>query len=395
MKDFISKNIKLNSQRSNGVLVIGNFGNGNLGDEIILLGLLYKYLRYRSIRLFVSVADFHTFKEYHPIVSKYISIFKSSPIVGYIYVIPALIRSRKVIIVGGHYLGNFFDISLLTYIAILGRLLRKEILLESVGLYPYATRVGFNISKLLNKKMNSKYKLSVTALFLTKLLLALANNISVRDISTKILVNQIIGRKVFLELEASFNLPMPSLVTRNNRNSNKHQLWLGLAIGYIADSRFPKIVKELFSAIIHLMKCKQDLKVICIPFSIPIKEDMKSVDNDLRLCLQLYTHLPDELRSRFIVVKERLNPLEAIYLLSKLDCIVTLRYHSFILASRLGVPCITIPHELKVVDYIDFITKYKLGNGTLINVIMPEDVSVQRLLEAFKKCVEVHRCESL
>jgi hypothetical protein len=282
----------------------------------------------------------------------------------------------------------------LTYIAILGRLLRKEILLESVGLYPYATRVGFNISKLLNKKMNSKYKLSVTALFLAKLLLALTNNISVRDISSKILVNQIIGKKVFLELDAGFNLPMPSLVTRN-RNSNKHQLWLGLAIGYIADSRFPKIVKELYSAIIHLMKCKQDLKVICIPFSIPIKEDMKSVDNDLRLCLQLYTHLPDELRSRFIVVKERLNPLEAIYLLSKLDCIVTLRYHSFILASRLGVPCIIIPHELKVIDYIDLFTKYKLGNGTLIDVIMPEDVSVQRLLEAFKKWVGVHRDEFL
>jgi hypothetical protein len=42
MKDFIPKYIKLNSQRSNVVLIIGNFGNGNLGDEILLLGLLYK-----------------------------------------------------------------------------------------------------------------------------------------------------------------------------------------------------------------------------------------------------------------------------------------------------------------------------------------------------------------
>ncbi|MCC6055983.1 MAG: polysaccharide pyruvyl transferase family protein [Desulfurococcaceae archaeon] len=365
------------------IFVISNLGSGSFGDELNLLGVLYKYRRYKPIRLTIVANEPQIFREYHPILGKHASIIKSNFVFGFISVIPPLLRSNLVITTGGKYMKNLYEIFYLAYIALLGKLLRRKILLESIGIYPYGTRVGFNIEAL-DKELNS-YKLGLIRLLLTKLLLALADRVSVRDISSKILINLIIGKKVLFEIDPIFNLPI------NDTNSllqDESHLLLGLAIGYVIDKRFLNLMKELYKAIVYLMKQRPRLKIICVPFSIPTIKDLKSPDNDLRLCLQLYAHLPDELKAKFVVVKERLKPIEAIQLLRKLDCIVALRYHPFLLAIKLGVPCLIIPHELKVLDYINILTKYKLRDSVIIGVVTPDTVSSHEIVAYFERCID-------
>lgn len=354
------------------ILVIGYLGGGNLGDEFSLLGLLYKYGKHRSIKLSVLSVDPRIFKAYHPIVSKYANIFKLS----FINILVPLLRSRKVVIIGGHYLGNLLELFTLVYIAVLAKLMKKEVLLESIGLYPYRTRVGFNI-----RDLNS-YKLGTIRILLTKILLILSDYISVRDISSKMLINRLIGKKVFLNLDLALNIPV-SIIKKYS--SLKKEPMLGLSIGYIIDKAFPVLIRELYKAIIELMKRCPELRVMCIPFSIPIREDLKTADNDLRLCQLFHAHLPRELETRFIVVRKRLTPMEALRLLSKLDCIVTLRYHPFILASKLDMHCIVIPHELKVYDYVNLISIFRIfGNANKVDVITLESISSRKFLEHLK-----------
>jgi polysaccharide pyruvyl transferase WcaK-like protein len=109
------------------VLIIGNYGNGNTGDESILAGLLSVMPGGLSITVVTRSPE--AVESLHGIDG----VRTTSP-----QAVVALLRSDAVLIGGGGMFGNGLPrlVALLPYVAIACSLLRKRVVYAAVGAYP-------------------------------------------------------------------------------------------------------------------------------------------------------------------------------------------------------------------------------------------------------------------
>ncbi len=104
-----------------------------------------------------------------------------------------------------------------------------------------------------------------------------------------------------------------------------------------------------------------------------------------RTCIILPMHHPDDLdfsdrlnakaRTQVPVVRERLTPVQALAIVSRLGCVVAMRLHALIFAARAAVPAFALSYDPKVTELMKLIGAEE--NVADWNDFDPDDVAVR------------------
>jgi polysaccharide pyruvyl transferase WcaK-like protein len=359
-------------------MVIGNYGNFNIGDEILLKEIVYRYSSLKKgdddnneiANIFYVPAKNTEFVDvYHPEIKELLRpLSLDSPW----RIIDALRRSDKIIIGGGGIWSSYTGklARFIPFFVLLAKIMRKRIYYESVGLYSSAPRFQR---------------------FLVNLSILLANDCSVRDNESRMML----WRRSRKRSKLVEDLSLPYI-----RRNQKHALLLdGTHEGVIAEyarikneklsgkliiglSVKPLLSKEmstkmisLFSSSIEYLNRKYSNRLFFVFF--PFAETNSVIEND--------SVMVDEILKRANSPKNAIkvkhtHPLLWYSAIKELvDVFIGMRYHSVILTLLASKPLLCIPYENKVNEImsskakdlanISMVTPYKLSQNDIIEFI--------------------------
>lgn len=322
-------------------LIIGNYGNYNIGDETLLeVAILDLLEKENDIEIYIPVRDPEFINIYHTNIIESINSF-------YVYDIKALIKhlfyADKVIIGGG----GLWDSNtgrltrLIPIFLIMCKMLGKQVIIRSVGVYDTASK---------------------TERILVNLGFLFADRCSVRD---KESFNNIWSINKKIKIENDLALELPGILKKNNKYENmlkkttecdildrirsQNKYIVGISIRRLNNIDKTKEVAEKISNFINIVSSKYADKVqfVFFPFSYALSDESK--ENDLALTNDVIN------KTRFkdnITVIPHMNPIVWCLLMKFVDIMIGMRYHSIVFSFINGKPFVAIPYENKVWNFM-------------------------------------------
>ena len=317
------------------ILIIGGYGVGNFGDELILSGIINQlYASYPMAEITVISYDPNETERFHQV----------SAIHPYQLKLGILLKTN-VLIIGG------------------GTIFRKHMTIKA-QLIPF---VGI-LMKILNKKtMLIYYSLGIDsktpafAKFMLKLSGKYIDIFSVRDKKSLKLVKKMqIKSNVYLVHD-----PALSLFYKNNDRKNtinKNKLSIGLALRYTEteDIELNNKLINMFSQIIDWLAKEYNAEITFFPFC---KHKYKSYEDDTNFAKELYDKI--QYKNKFKIFDKPLISFDIVKKFKTMDLIIGMRLHSQILAYANHIPIIGISYAEKCGSFLDSIGELSISMNDL------------------------------
>lgn len=310
------------------VLLVGAYGTGNLGDEALLTGLLEiltSNKKYDGSSIVVFSRDPSETMFFHGVLARRKNLFD-------------IFTADEVIFGGGELFQDRGSMAIkYSIVGIIAKILRKRVIFYGVGLSSIKSRVG----KLL-----------------TRLSFSIADDVSVRDLSSKNRFKDLgIHRKVSVVDDLSFYVQpisreqVLSLLEKEGIKVARTNVVIGITFQYIpkAHAQYKKLNEQIgeffLSFVRHVLRKYKSAYVVFIPFSYH-KDRM--LDNDIIYGKRLEKRLGTD---RFKVLHKLYRPEDVMGMFRIFDIVVSTRLHPLIFAFRNNVPGIGVDIFGKVVSF--------------------------------------------
>ncbi|MGH9976631.1 MAG: polysaccharide pyruvyl transferase family protein [Nitrososphaeraceae archaeon] len=341
--------------------VIGNYGNYNIGDEILLKEIVYRFsskLHEQTI-FFVPTRNPNFVDKYHKELRgllKPISLFNPAE------VFKGLIRSKLIIVGGGgiwsRYTGNLARF--IPIVVLFARAMRKRTCYESIGMYSTASKMQR---------------------FLVNLSILFVDECSVRDLETLDMIwKSSRARTILVD-----DLSLPYIRRNQNRDSNdfqgkikeysyimdkrnKGKLIIGLSLKAFISRDLTTILMSEVSTAINSLSRKYGDRLYFVFF--PFAETNSISENDLFLVNDILKGKKNA-NENFLIIDHTHPLLWFTAIRDLVDIFIGMRYHSVIFTLAARKPLLCIPYENKVKQVL--ISKNK--DSAIICVISPEELS--------------------
>jgi polysaccharide pyruvyl transferase WcaK-like protein len=318
-------------------MVIGNYGNRNIGDEAILSCLLdiveetAKSIDTDSdIGFYVPVRSAGNLKAFHDRAN-----LRPVPVKKPWQLFFHLLRCRAVIIGGGGIFSGYTGplAKLIPLFGLGAKLLGKKVAYVGVGCYGTAST--------LEKQ-------------LVRLSMLFSDVVCVRDESS---ANTLRGLARFKHVQLGCDLAFflagdgsrPSLVNGHIPvEARNDELKIGLSLKPVKDHMASGLLVEAFSRIINKLDQELDHRVRFIFF--PFAMTDSRIENDWALGTELKTRIDN---GGCLVLLDQAKPREFLDLIGQMDIVLGMRFHSQVFAHLAAVPLIGIKYEEKNRDFLD------------------------------------------
>lgn len=317
--------------------IIGYYGHGNLGDELILRELLSeKGLDLKNVMV-LSKTPKETESKFNVK-----SIYKFNPFAILYYL---FVYKPKVVVGGGSLLQDSTSLRSLMYYLVLVYV--STLLGSSVEIY----RNGIGDIK------------SKIGRYLTKIVLNRVTSISVRDLNSKGLLKDIgVVKDILISEDPVLNMKIP--------DKNKEQLYSlvrqsGLNVDLINDKFMGIVVKgknDDFKLKMEMLKLSErlykDFKIILVIFPFHMNEDVLDFSEEkkaLELSKASRGSFETEREFPIINITNKMSDDELLNIYRNMDYIVGERLHSLIVAHTFDIPFISISYDLKIDSFLQSI----------------------------------------
>lgn len=324
------------------VVLMGNYGNHNNGDEAILLGAvnaLYNSGVEKNNIIILSNNDIDTFKQTGIETSALIvksSKYKMLNVILTIFNLFKIFRqSNKLILGGGGVLMDLYkrDLPIYGTAILISKLLRNKVMTLGVGAGPVNTKLG---ALLLN------------------IILRLTDKITVRDELSKNVLERYTKKKVRVVSDLAFFMPATNY--KDIKNSNEHdKIKIGITtLPYYSDVYWPKHDETKYIKYINnlnktIQKISNNKVVEFYLFSTKYPEDVFSSEDLYKI----------NNNKNVKIIREELSAHALKDFMQNLDLVIGTRLHSLILATSIEKPIVAISYHKKVEGYMK---KYNLDN---------------------------------
>ncbi|MEM4677412.1 MAG: polysaccharide pyruvyl transferase family protein [Candidatus Korarchaeota archaeon] len=291
----------------------------NLGDILLLTAILQK-LKVRSTKVVVKCCNCEQLNLYlNTVERKRVVLLKwCNPLIP---PLPYVFLANEIIVVGGKYLGNLFEWIYLFILTLFAKIIRRKIFFMSVGFYPgrSCTDVEESETPAFNK-------------MLFKLVITLADNITVRGHISKRVAESIIGKSINIELDPLLNA---SFFVRSMPERREYVV---LVLKNLNIKYFPKLIANLVAFVKYLYD-KTKYKIACVDSSDFLSKGLKLCEL-IKIKSIGYEHLED----RFFTVGWQ----DLLKLLCNAIFAVIIGYHASIVAVKCDIPSVSVLYELKI-----------------------------------------------
>lgn len=301
------------TKKNNQILLIGNFGNGNLGDELLKEAVIADLLP-TFTHISVAVRDLNIVKTNYPTVA-YIQPLSAKGLWTFF-------RSKIIIFGPGGLFGG--DIGpyaqFIPLLAFISKLMFKKVIFYGFGIYQTTPR---------------------SIQWLVKLACVIADYVSVRDEQSLTVLNgKLLNQKVKLILDPVFYLAHKVHKDRQKQNGAVH---LGMSLRYIENTdmrqQFTKILAEA------LNKKKKKIVIEALNFyhepNIATRKHQPSDNEMIRL---LKEQINDSIS---VKVRKTLSIDDVFKAYANLDGIIAMRFHAQVLALMHKLPLMAIGYSPK------------------------------------------------
>jgi len=334
------------------ILITGNYGNHNIGDETIFKGIVHEFLRSydNQVILYVIARDTNYINEYHPEIRHLINVI---PLNAY-NILKQLLKIDLIVIGGGGIWSRYtgFFAHLLPLFAIFAKIfLRKRVIFKCIGIYRTASMVD-------------KFLVNMAILF--------ADMCSVRDVESYELLWRINRTKAKVELDKALTyLKKYAEVHDNNRTLEGGQqldalekeekelerlkqrcsLIIGFALKPLKDIKKTALIINEAIQLIRKLKIIYNDK-LCITF-FPFAKTSTIWENDMALINIIVKKIHHVVPSTNIMVINTQNPNKVWNIMEKyVDVLIGMRFHAILFAYAANKKIIAIPYENKVLQFL-------------------------------------------
>jgi len=358
--------VEQNSQSK--YLLIGNYGNFNIGDEILLKQII-REKRKSSEKFYVLTRNPEFVNIYHSELGRFLIPIDVKEL---FLVLQVLAKCNRLIIGGGgmwsRYTGSL--VHLLPIIIIFGKMIGKKIEFISVGIYSTSSlidRIFVNLAILVSDSCSVRDDES----FFTLWNINRKKAFKVEDLSLPYIR--------YMKREGLDRFPQVKENSILEFQRRQSRLIVGLSLKPFYNERDTNKLIEEFSKGINMINAryKDSIYFVLFPFSLHKRE----IENDLKLAERILAGL--SYKKNFIVVQHVDPRAWFSAICEQVDIFIGMRYHSIIFASQAKKPILCIPYENKVLQYIKSNNSKSSNNdnNAEISAIVLEKLSANIIFE--------------
>lgn len=342
-QDSPFNNYPQNNSHQTCYLLIGNYGNSNIGDEILLKRVVGETMmnrtRVSTMKFFIPSRNLEFTRIYHQDLAGLLSPIRINDFSG---LARAFMKSEAIIIGGGgiwsKYTGPFAH--LIPIVALIGKVAGKKVHFKAIGVYSTAKAYDR---------------------FLVNLAVVFADSCTVRDGESHSLLWKSNKRKAKVvddlaiphlrEMKNTTESGRPSIAEYERIMAKKVQskkIIVGLSFKPVRNPQTTSnIVREVSDAINHLnSKYPNMLHFVFFPFA----KTNSILESDLDLASNITSRLSTDAD---ITIVEHTDPVAWFLAIKDLvDIFIGMRHHSIIFACEAMKPVLCIPYENKTTEFL-------------------------------------------
>lgn len=322
---------RLSPYKKESVVIIGNYGFGNLGDEAMLTGLLNR------LRKDMSNADFTVFS-YDPEETKKVYNVSACYLMSF-RVLLELMKADVVIIGSGSLLNTRFGYlknRMSRYViisALVAELFKKKVVFYAIGIETFdpITRIVLPI------------------------IMKWADKISVRTPHSKSVLKALGVRKNIhvtpdpsLELDPIKDEKAQRILREEGVNLDK--FLVGLNLRYIGHKHTDKRLMRVITRFVDWLVGAYDAEIVFIPLS---RDKHRHLEFDPFFAEEVYKLV--KYKERMKILKKHYTPQETMGIIGQMSLLIGTRLHSQIFAYKLGIPLIGIVYSGKNTAFLEMI----------------------------------------
>lgn len=343
----------------NKIVLVGNYGNDNNGDEAILLGAI-KLLQKNEVDnedIIVISNNPNSTKRLtglssYPLISKKSNstiVNVISTIIGHYKV---LRKTDKIVFAGGGTMMDMYKRDLIIYSAIssIGKITRNKVYIFGVGAGPINTSLGKRLMRLILKQ---------------------SELISVRDYGSLKQLQHLTEKKVEVVNDLAFFIESNQKANNKNdvsvaSNDPNDRLVIGVTtLPYFSNVYWPEADSRKYSIYLNGLAKSINYFLDKIPYA-EVKIFATKYPEDTYSNADLYKLIDKRNSYRVELIEDNLKPQNLLNKMENMDLIIGTRLHSLILASVLNKPIIALGYHRKVQGFME---KYNLESNLVdINV---------------------------
>ncbi len=354
----------------NNILLIGNYGSSNIGDETILKGVAEKIidaLGSNNVLIHVPTRNTGFVKKYHQELRKIIMPF-------YIYDFSSLLKVSKkcgTLVIGGGGIWSGYTgplAKLIPVFALFAKAAGKKVIFKSFGLYDTAAS-------------SEKFLVNLSAYF--------ADGCSVRDkesyenlwasVQKKATVVDDCAIHFLRKLESNPKIKETYLKMAEENSQYKRlgeyarsgKRIMGFSVKPLKNRRNTERVINAVSGCINLLDRKYKEKICFVFF--PFAKTDSLIEDDVKMIKAIVNKAADK---NSIIVLEHDNPIVYYFAIKhNVEKFIGMRYHSLIFSSIANTPFLAIPYENKVIEFLknigynEFVELDRVTRGDLVKFI--------------------------
>lgn len=349
-------------------LLIGNYGDCNIGDELLLKEVVREVLiEHHEVNFYVPVRNRGFVSLYHQELK---DILIPVEIKNFGSVGKSFLKCKKIIIGGGGiwsgYTGRLAHF--VPLIVILGKIFRKNVGFLSVGFYSTASsfdKIFVNIGIMLADYCSVRDKESFETLW------------KINKSKSKIVED--LSLQYLTQWDENPSTIMPEMQEHKIMRHQKKQgkLIIGISLKPLYDGYTNAKITNEFATAMNSLNSIFDNSLFFVFF--PFAKTRSQVESDESLVENLLDRLNDK---KNVLVLGHTNPVYWYVAMKELvDIFIGMRYHSIIFAYMANKPVLCIPYENKITEFLNA----KSGEYTKFSIMKTGEVSSAKIIE-FVRC---------
>lgn len=323
--EFLIKS--LNLKKIKKVMIIGNYGCGNVGDEAMLQMIIKDLHKIKIKEIVVPSRNPKMLGKLHPKIIKPLSL--KSTIKEFF--------STDLIILGSGTLfskNSSFFAYFISLLPIIGKIFKKKSVFYSIG---FSSTTSHFIKLAIKISMN------------------FADKISVRDLSSLRNLKKIgLKKEIFLFEDPTINL---KLITKNvapilqKEKIHKNKFLIGMSLNYVVNQKINEKIENEFPKIIDWLAKQFNSEIIFFTFDPAFTHPRP----DYKLAMKIKSQLKHP--KNFKILDYYPSPNLVLNLMKKMDFFIAMRYHSILFAHKINIPFMGIIYEEKNKAFLKSIGK--------------------------------------
>jgi polysaccharide pyruvyl transferase WcaK-like protein/O-antigen/teichoic acid export membrane protein len=367
-------------------LMLGNYGNFNIGDEMLLRAAMRDIIRNNSsnknsVSFQIPTRNPSFVTTYHKTDSH---CMIPLPINKPLKLLKAFSDSNVIVVGGGGIWSGYTGplAHFIPVITIAGKLMNKKVQFNAIGLYSTASSIDkilVNLAILLSDSSSVRDKESFQLLW--KLNRWKKKATLVDDLALQYLRQVSSDEILELERQAIQSGAEKTSFLLSSQKNEKKKILIGISVKPVNKDEINEKIINAFSTAINILNLKYPDKLLFVFF--PFAKTNSVIESDEKLTNVIRGRL-SRVDNNSTIVFEHSDPLLWYIAIKKhIDIFVGMRFHSIIFASQAVKPVVCIPYERKITEFLK--GKQKDPN---ISVVLPEDLGSFRIISIIEAHIE-------